>query len=79
LLGGSLRDQEKVRKLLTSIVNTLTVKMEIGAPMASAYLLGNPDHYTSHKFETFYWKSYVAEVLKSWKDDTNFHDNHDST
>jgi hypothetical protein len=40
--------------------------MEIGAPMASLYLLGNPDHYTNHKFVVFYWRSYVNEVLKSW-------------
>ncbi|EPQ50472.1 hypothetical protein GLOTRDRAFT_25513, partial [Gloeophyllum trabeum ATCC 11539] len=66
ILGGDLRDQEKARKLLTQIVNSLTVKMEIGAPMASAYLLGNPDHYTSHKFKTVFWKSYVGEVLQCW-------------
>ncbi|TFK51590.1 hypothetical protein OE88DRAFT_1595280, partial [Heliocybe sulcata] len=51
---------------LTQIVNSLTVKMEIGAPMASAYLLGNPDHYTSHRFKTIYWKAYVNEVLTDW-------------
>ncbi|KDR75357.1 hypothetical protein GALMADRAFT_45270, partial [Galerina marginata CBS 339.88] len=43
---------------LTKIVNALTVKMEVGAPMASMYLLGNPDHYTSHRFVPFYWKNY---------------------
>ncbi|TFK50562.1 hypothetical protein OE88DRAFT_1631450, partial [Heliocybe sulcata] len=61
MIGGTLRDQEKARKLLTQIVNSLSVKMEIGAPMAAAYLLGNPDHYTSHHFCTVYWKSYVNE------------------
>jgi len=35
--------------------------------MASLYLLGNPDHYASHKFVTVYWKNYVWEVFKSWK------------
>ena len=30
-----------------------------GGPMASLYLLGNPDHYASHKFVTVYWKNYV--------------------
>jgi hypothetical protein len=30
-------------------------------------LLGNPDHYASHKFITVYWKNYVPEVCKSWK------------
>ncbi|KDR70819.1 hypothetical protein GALMADRAFT_46254, partial [Galerina marginata CBS 339.88] len=44
---------------LTRIVNSLTVKMEIGAPMASMYLLGNPDHYTDHIFKPFYWKNYI--------------------
>ncbi|KZT23611.1 hypothetical protein NEOLEDRAFT_1018916, partial [Neolentinus lepideus HHB14362 ss-1] len=68
MLGGDMKDQEKARRLLTSIVNSLTVKMEIGAPMASAYLLGNPDHYTSHRFQTVFWRSYVSEVLKSWED-----------
>ena len=41
--------------------------MEIGGPMASLYLLSNPDHYASHKFVTVYWKNYVQEVFKSWK------------
>jgi len=35
------------------------------------YLLGNPDHYTKSKFVVFYWKSYVAEVLKGWKQDSD--------
>ena len=48
-------------------MNALTSKMEIGGPMASLYLLGNPDHYASHKFVTVYWKNYVREVFKSWK------------
>jgi len=39
--------------------------------MASLYLLGNPDHYTNQKFVVFYWKSYVAEVLKWWKQDSD--------
>ena len=66
MLGGSLERKEKTRRLMTQIVNTLTAKLEIGGPMASLYLLGNPDHYTSHKFIPVYWKNYVKEVLKSW-------------
>ncbi|TFK53319.1 hypothetical protein OE88DRAFT_1598942, partial [Heliocybe sulcata] len=58
---------------LTQVVNSLTVKMEIGAPMACAYLLGNPDHYTSHHFKPVYWKSYVTEVLNEWDDDPSMH------
>src|SRR5580700_4563390 len=38
--------------------------MEIGGPMASLYLLGNPDHYTNHIFVPFYWRMYVSEVMK---------------
>jgi hypothetical protein len=39
--------------------------------MASLYLLGNPDHYTNQNFVVFYWKSYVAEVLRGWKQDND--------
>ena len=34
--------------------------------MASLYILGNPDHYTGHKFVPFYWRGYVKEVLNAW-------------
>ena len=50
------------RCLVTKMVNALTAKLEIGSPMASMYLLGNPDHYTSHNFINFHWKSYVREA-----------------
>ena len=48
------------------MVNSLTSKIEIGSPMASLYLLGNPDHYTKHKFVTFYWKNFVHEIQNIW-------------
>ena len=67
MLGGSLKRKEKARRILTQIVNCLTAKLEIGGPMASLYLLGNPDHYTSHEFTPVYWKNYVREVLKPWR------------
>ena len=67
MLGGSLKRKEKARRILTQTINSLTAKMEIGGPMASLYLLGNPDHYTSHNFVPVYWKNYVREVLKSWR------------
>ncbi len=67
MLGGSLERKEKARRLITQTVNCLTAKMEIGGPMASLYLLGNPDHYTSHEFVPVYWKNYVREVLKFWR------------
>ena len=62
-----MKQQDKARKLVTQITNSLTAKLEIEGPMASLYLLGNPDHYTSHKFIPVYWKNYVREVLNSWK------------
>jgi hypothetical protein len=67
ILGGTTERKEKARRLITKIVNTLTSKMEIGGPMASLYLLGNPDHYTSHQFVSFYWKNYVREAMKPWQ------------
>lgn len=71
MLGGTQKRKDKARSLLTKIVNALTAKLEIGAPMASLYLLGNPDHYTDQNFVVFYWRNYVTEVLKAWKQDSN--------
>ena len=42
--------------------------MELGSPMIAMYLLGLPDHYKSHKFNPFYWQSYIKEVMKCWED-----------
>ena len=69
LIGGSMDHQEKARKVMTQIVNSLTSKLEIGAPLASLYLLQQPDHYTDHKFVPFYWSSYVHEARKVWHAD----------
>jgi len=69
LIGGDAGRQEKARRLMTQVVNSLTAKMEMGAPMACLYLLGNPDHYTGSKFQIFYWKSYVREVRQAWDQD----------
>ncbi|KAJ6630459.1 hypothetical protein B0H10DRAFT_1686714, partial [Mycena sp. CBHHK59/15] len=41
--------------------------MEIGSPMASLYVLGNPDHYKSHKFVLFWWKSHVEYIRRYWQ------------
>ena len=55
IIGGTLPMKEKARMVMTSIVNMILAKMEMGAPMISMYLLGNPDHYTDHKFILFFW------------------------
>ena len=34
--------------------------------MICMYLLGNPDHYTSHIFAPFYWQSFVTEVKQDF-------------
>ena len=54
LLTGNENVKASARSLVTKLVNALTAKLEIGSPMASMYLLGNPDHYTSHTFINFY-------------------------
>ena len=63
--SGSRKD--KARKLMTKIVNSLSAKLEIGSPMASMYLLGNPDHYTNFNFVPVYWQSFVREARSSWE------------
>ena len=66
MLGGDIDRKEAARSLMTKMVNALTAKMELGSPMASLYLLGNPDHYTDHEFKTFFWKSFVREARNVW-------------
>ena len=66
MICSDIQRKEKVRKIFTQVVNALTAKSEIGGPMASLYVLGNPDHYTNYTFIPFYWRSYVKEVLNAW-------------
>ena len=63
---------DDARKLILKVVNALSSKMEIGSPMAAMYLLQNPDHYTSHNFIPFWWKSFVNDVR-------NFHSNNNTS
>ena len=65
---------EKTRKLMTQIVNQLTARMEIGAPLASLFLLGKKDWYSSHTFIPFFWNRYYRYILGSetcWTDPDN--------
>lgn len=62
LLGGTIPMREKARRLMTKVVNLLSAKMEMGAPMICMYLLNNPDHYTDHKFIPFYWYNFVQQA-----------------
>ena len=69
MIGGTLPQKEKARRFMTKVANLLSAKAEMGAPMISMYLLGNPDHYTGHKFVTFYWQSFVHEARRDFTDD----------
>ena len=43
-------------------------------PMVCLYLLGQPDHYSSHEFAPLNWRIFVNEVLSYWKpSDTDPH------
>ena len=66
MIGGTLPMQEKARRVMTKIVNLLSAKAEMGSPMICMYLLGNPDHYTSHKYVPFYWQPFVTEVRQDF-------------
>lgn len=66
VLNSTASHKEKARKIMTSIINSLTAKLEIGSPFASLYLLGNPDHYKSHQLVVVYWKNFVREVSSFW-------------
>ncbi len=66
IMTDAVNRKQAAKRLVTQMVNSLTSKMEIGSPMASLYLLGNPDHYTGHIFVTFYWKIYVHEIWSIW-------------
>ncbi|PPR07900.1 hypothetical protein CVT24_002813, partial [Panaeolus cyanescens] len=46
--------------------NDRSAKAELGGPMICMYLLGNPDHYTSHKFIPFYWQTFVNEAKRAF-------------
>ena len=63
MLTGEESKKIKARKVLVKIVNSLTSQSEIGGPMACMYLLGHPDHYTSHTFKTCYWYPYLKEGI----------------
>ncbi|EIW60992.1 uncharacterized protein TRAVEDRAFT_76230, partial [Trametes versicolor FP-101664 SS1] len=51
------------RRVMTKVVNALSVMRHIGGPAACSYLLGIPDHYTNDMFKVFYWYGYVRRVL----------------
>ncbi|KAG6914216.1 hypothetical protein DXG01_001718 [Tephrocybe rancida] len=71
IIDGPLPRTEKARSLMTKMANVLSAKSEMGSPMICMYLLGNPDHYTGHTFETVHWPSYVKEAQHVWTTDND--------
>ncbi|KAF7335862.1 ATP-dependent DNA helicase [Mycena sanguinolenta] len=67
--GGDETCRENARHMLRKMVNSMSAKMEIGSPMAAMYLLGNPDHYSSHSYVPFAWRPYVQFVRNAWTTD----------
>ena len=61
------KPHEAGRSLVLKVVNSLSTKLEIGSPMASLYLLGNKDHYTSHEFIFVSWRGFVLKVRMAWE------------
>ncbi|KAJ7168101.1 hypothetical protein C8R43DRAFT_876637 [Mycena crocata] len=59
---------------MRQMINSMSTKLEIGSPMASLYILGNPDHYKSHQFVNFAWRSYVSFVKNYWLKKTGFNE-----
>ena len=70
IIGSSLPHCEKAQ-LMMRLVNNIGTKMELASPMISMYLLGNPDHYTSHQFTPFYWMQFIQEVMSTWVPNNN--------
>jgi hypothetical protein len=68
MIGGNESQRDAARNLVRKMVNSMTAKMEIGSHMASMYLLGNPDHYASHTYVPFFWRSYVQFVRAHWSE-----------
>lgn len=66
VVSESNSESDAARRLILKMANSLTSKLEIGGPMAAMYLLGNPDHYSSHTYVPLYWKQYVTYVLNEW-------------
>ncbi|KAF8211043.1 hypothetical protein K438DRAFT_1447843, partial [Mycena galopus ATCC 62051] len=58
---------ETSKTLMRQMINSMATKMEIGSPMASMYVLGNPDHYKSHEYVNFSWRPYAIFVKRFWE------------
>lgn len=68
MLSTGASGPETSKTLMQQMINLMTTKMELGSPMASLYVLGNPDHYKSHEYVNFSWRPYTIFVKCFWED-----------
>ncbi len=62
LLDAQTQPASVARTLVVKTVNAIGSAAETGGPMVCASLLGQPDHYTGHKFKVFYWHTYYRWI-----------------
>ena len=75
--GQSTEPVDRVKRLLQSLVSATNRRMHIGFPTVYAFLLGKPNHYSSHEFVS--WSIHQLSTLfnevayKYWTRDTLKH------
>ena len=50
----SLNSEEKSRRLILRCYNTLASQQELSGAQVASYLMGWPDHYTTHEFANLF-------------------------
>ena len=55
--------EDRARKTIIKCLNAMHADVELPATIASTYLLGIPDHYTSHLY-AFIFTKYFLSALK---------------
>ncbi len=65
LVSSGADNEDAARSLIVKVVNALTASAETGGPAVCAHLLGQPDHYTDHTFQVFYWYPYVRHAKET--------------
>jgi hypothetical protein len=59
---------ERNRKLLLRCEFATLRQQELSAPLVMSYLMGWGDTFTSHKYTSVYWSSFVARLLREFPD-----------
>jgi hypothetical protein len=57
---------EAARTVILKMVNALTSRSQLGGPLIAAFMLEHGDHYKNRKFQSFFWKSFVDYVAKTF-------------